>query len=129
MPSTVLRLSRKCNREPGHSTRPWTNPCQAQGRRNFSFPTWGRSPGVLKILWSNTGFYSRFSHTKRAGLSAQVGRAVSFENSLTRFKSNLNKGVVGIKWSILITLEESSILHDGTFKLSRDSNLATALKG
>ena len=50
-------------------------------------------------------------------------------NNLARFKSNLNKGVVDIKWSILITLEESSILHDGTFKLSRDSNLATALKG
>ncbi len=30
-------------------------------------------------------------------------------NSLTRFKSNLNKGVVDMKWSILITLEESSI--------------------
>ncbi len=53
----------------------------------------------------------------------------SFENSLTRFKSNLNRGVVDIKWSILITLEESSILRDGTFKLSRESNLATALKG
>jgi hypothetical protein len=52
-----------------------------------------------------------------------------FENSLTRFKSNLNRRVVDIKWSILITLEESSILHDGTFELSRDSNLATALKG
>jgi hypothetical protein len=37
--------------------------------------------------------------------------------------------MVDIKWSILITLEESSFLHDGTFKLSRDSNLATALKG
>jgi hypothetical protein len=48
-------------------------------------------------------------------------------NVLTRFKSNLNKGWVDIKWFILITLEESSILHDGTFKLSCDSNLATAL--
>ncbi len=37
--------------------------------------------------------------------------------------------MVGIKWSVLITLEESSFLHDGTFKLSRDSNLAAALKG
>ncbi len=37
--------------------------------------------------------------------------------------------MVDIKWSILITLEESSFLHDGTFKLSRDSNLVTALKG
>ena len=37
--------------------------------------------------------------------------------------------MVDIKWSILITLEESSFLHDGTFKLSRESNLATALKG
>ncbi len=52
-----------------------------------------------------------------------------YVNSLTRFKSNLNRGVVDMKWSILFTLEESSILHDGTFKLSRDSNLATALKG
>ncbi len=39
------------------------------------------------------------------------------ENLNARFKSNLNKGVVGIKWSILIILEESSVLHDGTFKL------------
>ena len=31
------------------------------------------APEFLKILWSNTGFYSRFSHTKRAGLSAEVG--------------------------------------------------------
>ncbi len=37
--------------------------------------------------------------------------------------------MVDIKWSILITLEVSSFLHGGTFKLSRDSNLATALKG
>ncbi len=37
--------------------------------------------------------------------------------------------MVDIKWSILITLEVSSFLHDGTFKLSRDSNLTTALKG
>ena len=39
-----------------------------------------------------------------------MGRVAEMSgNSLTRFKSNLNKGVVGIKWSILITLEESSI--------------------
>ncbi len=36
--------------------------------------------------------------------------------------------MVVIKWSILITLEVSSFLHDKTFKLKHSSNLTTVLK-
>ena len=62
----ILWLSTTCNREHSHSTRQWIIPCQAQGR-GFSvlrFLTWGRSPGVLKIFWTNTDFYSWFLRVK-----------------------------------------------------------------
>jgi len=59
-----LWLSTTCNREPGHLTRPWINPCQAQGRGFSPFLLGAEAPGILKIFWTNTVFYSRFLRVK-----------------------------------------------------------------
>jgi hypothetical protein len=64
MPSTVLRLGRNCDLEPGHSTRPWINPCQALGRGICPFLLGAEAPRFLKIFGTNTDFYSQFSWTK-----------------------------------------------------------------
>ncbi len=47
-------------------------------------------------------------------------------NRLTHFKSNLNKGVVVIKWYILITVEESSFYMIKHLNLARFESRASA---
>ena len=60
----ILWLSTTCNREPGHLTRPWINPCQAQGRGFSPSLLRAEAPGILKIFWTNTDFHSQFSLVK-----------------------------------------------------------------
>ncbi len=99
-------LARTCNQEPGHSTKAWTNPCQALGRGISPFLARAETPRILKIFGANTDFYSWFSWAKQAGVFAKIrcteGPQVS-GNELTHFKSNLHKGRLLQKWAILNT--------------------------